>query len=49
MNVSMCMTRQPVTIGPEVLLADAAALMARKKIRQLLVVEPLPGSLRGSW
>lgn len=43
MNVSMCMTREPVTIGPEMLLTEAAALMARKKIRRLLVVEPHPG------
>lgn len=44
MNVSMCMTRPPVTISPELPLAEAAALMARKKIRRLLVVEPPPGS-----
>ncbi len=44
MNVSMYMTRQPVTINPELPLAEAAALMARKKIRRLLVVEPPPGS-----
>ena len=43
MNVSMCMTRQVVTIGPELQLAEAAALMARRKIRRLLVVEPRAG------
>ena len=37
------MTRQPVTIGAEMLLTEAAALMAQKKIRRLLVVESHPG------
>lgn len=45
MNVSMCMTREPVTIGPELPLTEAAALMAQKKIRRLLVVEPSPGGV----
>jgi acetoin utilization protein AcuB len=40
MNVSMWMTRDPVTILPTMQVADAAALMARKQIRRLLVVEP---------
>ncbi len=39
------MTRQPVTIGPDLPLSEAAALMAQKKIRRLLVVEPSPGGV----
>ena len=40
------MTRQPVMIGPEVLLTEAAALMAQRNIRHLLVVEPHPAGPR---
>lgn len=40
MNVSMWMTRDPVTVLPQMQVAEAAALMAKKQIRRLLVVEP---------
>lgn len=46
MNVSMFMTRQLVTVGPEEPIAEAAALMARKRIRRLLVVERPAEGLR---
>jgi len=36
----MCMTRQLITVTPDVLLTDAAALMTQKKVRRLLVAEP---------
>ena len=40
MNVSMWMTRDPVTVLPNMQVAEAARLMAKKQIRRLLVVEP---------
>lgn len=39
MNVSMFMTRQLVTIGPDEPITAAAALMSQKRKRRLLVVE----------
>jgi len=42
MNVSMFMTRQLVTVGPQEPIAEVAALMAQKRIRRLLVVENKP-------
>ena len=39
MNVSMWMTRDVLTVTPETLAADAAKLMAQKKVRRLMVVE----------
>ena len=39
MNVSMFMTRHLVTVGPDGSVADAAALMAQRRIRRLLVME----------
>ena len=39
MNVSMCMTRRPITIRPDTPLVEAAALMAKHRIRRLLVAE----------
>jgi acetoin utilization protein AcuB len=40
MNVSMWMSRDVLTVGPETLAAEAAKLMAQKHVRRLLVVEP---------
>lgn len=42
MIVSMWMNRDVVTIGPDRLVAEAAELMARRRIRRLLVVAPQP-------
>jgi acetoin utilization protein AcuB len=42
MNVSMWMTRDPVTVLPHLPVAEAATLMAQKQIRRLLVVETRP-------
>ena len=42
MIVSMWMTRDLVTIGPDTPIAEAAALMAQKHIRRLPVVEAHP-------
>jgi acetoin utilization protein AcuB len=39
MNVSMWMTRDLLTVGPETPAAEAAKLMAQNKVRRLLVVE----------
>jgi len=39
MIVSMWMTRQLVTIGPKLSIGEAAAIMARKRIRRLLIVD----------
>jgi acetoin utilization protein AcuB len=39
MIVSMWMTRQLVTIAPTVTIAEAAAIMAHKRIRRLLIVD----------
>lgn len=39
MIVSMWMTRDLVTIAPETPVSEAAALMARKRVRRLLVVQ----------
>ena len=39
MNVSMWMTRNALTIGREIPVVEAAAMMARKKVRRLLVAE----------
>ena len=36
------MTARPVTIRPELTLIEAASLMARRRIRRLLVAEPRP-------
>jgi len=46
MNVSMFMTRELVTVGPSEPIAEAAALMAQKRIRRLLVAENRVGGLR---
>ena len=46
MNVSMWMTRAPATIAPATPAAEAAKLMAHKKVRRLLVVEPWPDGPR---
>lgn len=45
MIVSMWMTRDVITIGPDRPIAEAAELMARQRIRRLLVVVPQPGGL----
>jgi acetoin utilization protein AcuB len=42
MNVSMWMTRDPVTVVPDTPAAEAARIMAGKRVRRLLVVEPWP-------
>jgi acetoin utilization protein AcuB len=47
MVVGMWMTRNPVTIGPDMPIADAASLMARRHIRRLPVVEHLGTRLLG--
>jgi acetoin utilization protein AcuB len=49
MTVSMWMTREVVTIGPDAPASEAAAVMIRKRIRWLLVVEggTNQGRLRG--
>ena len=39
MNVSMWMTRDALTVGPETLAAEAAKLMAQNHVRRLMVVE----------
>jgi acetoin utilization protein AcuB len=39
MNVSMWMTRDALTVGPETLAAEAAKLMAQNRVRRLMVVE----------
>jgi acetoin utilization protein AcuB len=46
MIVSMWMTRDVVTAGPETLAIEAASLMARKHIRRLLVAEKGGDKLR---
>jgi len=38
----MWMTRDPATIAPDTLAAEAAKMMALKRVRRLLVVEPRP-------
>lgn len=49
MNVSMWMTHDPITVRLETPVVDAARLMARKRVRRLLVTEPREGGvhLRG--
>ena len=44
MIVSMWMTRELVTVGPQVSIGAAAEIMARKRIRRLLVVDPAHGA-----
>lgn len=44
MIVSMWMTRELVTIGPDTTITEAAALMARRHIRRLPVVEQHAGN-----
>jgi acetoin utilization protein AcuB len=39
MNVSMWMTREVLTVGPETPVVEAARIMAEKKVRRLLVAE----------
>ena len=46
MIVSMWMTRDLITIGPDAPIAEAAALMARHRIRRLLVAESHAGGPR---
>ncbi|HTR48950.1 MAG TPA: CBS domain-containing protein [Verrucomicrobiae bacterium] len=46
MIVSMWMTRDVVTIGPDRPIAEAAELMARRRIRRLLVVAEQHGETR---
>lgn len=46
MIVSMWMTRNVVTIGPNASVAEAAALMARKRVRRLPVAEKSGQQLR---
>ncbi len=43
MTVSMWMTRNLITIGPDTPIAEAAALMAQRRIRRLLVVNSRRG------
>jgi acetoin utilization protein AcuB len=45
MIVSMWMTRELVTIGPDTPITEAAALMAQRRIRRLPVVEQHEGGL----
>jgi acetoin utilization protein AcuB len=45
MIVSMWMTRELVTIGPDTPVTEAAAVMAQRRIRRLPVVEQRNGSL----
>lgn len=48
MNVSMWMTRDVLTVTPETPVAEAARIMAQKRVRRLLVVAPgETASLRG--
>ena len=47
MIVSMWMTRDMVTVGPSTPISEAAALMARKHVRRLPVVERDTGKLLG--
>jgi len=42
MNVSMWMTRAPATVVPGTPVGEAAKIMALKRVRRLLVVEPWP-------
>ena len=46
MNVSMWMSRDPTMVGLNTSVADAARLMAEKRVRRLLVVEPWPAGPR---
>ena len=46
MIVSLWMTRNPVTVGPETPIAEAAMVMAQRSIRRLPVVVPADGGLR---
>src|SRR5208282_2888133 len=46
MTVGMWMTRNLITIGPDAPIAKAAALMAQRRIRRLLVVESQQGEPR---
>ena len=43
MIVSMWMTRELVTVGPKISIAEAAGIMAHRRIRRLLVVDPAHG------
>src|ERR1035437_5974632 len=42
MNVSMWMTRDVLTVGPETPVVEAAKIMAEKKVRRLLVATQWP-------
>lgn len=46
MNVGLCMTRNPVTIPPDITVPDAQALMRREKIHRLPVLDKA-GKLSG--
>lgn len=46
MNVGLCMTRNPVTIPPDITVPDAQALMRREKIHRLPVMDK-SGKLSG--
>jgi len=39
MNVSLCMTKNPVTIGPDMSVPDAQAVMRREKIHRIPVLD----------
>lgn len=39
MNVGLCMTKNPVTIGPDMSVPDAQAIMRREKIHRLPVLD----------
>ena len=45
MNVSMWMTRDPVTVRLDLPVTEAARLMAQRRVRRLLVAEPREGGL----
>jgi len=39
MNVGLCMTKNPVTIGPDMSVPDAQAIMRREKIHRIPVLD----------
>jgi acetoin utilization protein AcuB len=45
MNVSMWMTRDVLTVGPDTPVAEAAKIMSEKKVRRLLIAEKWPDGL----
>jgi acetoin utilization protein AcuB len=47
MLVAMWMTRKPVTIAPTTSIGEAAALMARRRFRHVLVTDERTAALRG--